>query len=100
LAARQRLKDEGCPRSPACVHDAPSISPGSATCRSSTIMRSSLSFEGNLVEAIENLQGGLRDTWRSTGLICTRIVSRDLHSRTNGAMAGLPDRAKDTFHVW
>jgi hypothetical protein len=58
-------------------------------------------IKGNLVEAIENLQGGLRDTWRSTGLICMRIVWRDLHSRTNGAMVGLPDRAKDSFHhVW
>ena len=27
---------------------------------------------------------------RSTGLICTKIVSRDWHSRTKGVIVGLP----------
>ena len=28
---------------------------------------------------------------RSTGLICTRMVSCELHSRTSGVMVGLPE---------
>ena len=46
------------------------------------IMRSSLQqdgAEGNLIQTVENVRGRARRSPRSTGLIWTRMVSRDLH---------------------
>ena len=73
---------------------APSPVPGSATCRSNAAARNSLisvalkaiSFRRLWISrAVFGVPG------RSIGLICTRIVSDDEHSRISGVMEGLPE---------
>jgi hypothetical protein len=68
--------------------------PGSATRRSSAIMRSSfrvtalkeISFNRlRMSRAVRGVPG------RSIGLMATRIVSLEVHSRTSGVMVGLPE---------
>src|ERR1700720_196425 len=63
-------------------------------CRSNAIMRNSFSrtelketslMRLRMSRAVFGVPG------RSTGLICTRIVSCDLHSRTKGVIVGLPE---------
>ena len=80
-----------CVRIPA--QRAPSPCPGSATWRSSAIMRNSF-ISGELKEiSLSRLRisfavrGG---SGRSRGLICTRMVSCASLSRTSGVMVGLP----------
>jgi hypothetical protein len=72
----------------------PSSDPGSAALRSSAAARSSListalnatSFTRFWISrAVRGMPG------RSIGLICTRIVSEDEHSRISGTMVGLPE---------
>ena len=80
-----------CTRMPA--HRAPSALPASATCRSSAIMRSSLSSAVLNETSFTRLRMSRAErgsSRRSTGLIWMRIVSLDVHSRTNGVMVGLP----------
>ena len=72
---------------------APSPLPASTTWRSTAIIRSSFSStalnETSFIRlAISRaVRGG---SGRSTGLICTRKVSCDSHSRTSGVSVGLP----------
>ncbi len=47
--------------------------------------------EGDLIDPIEDLPGRRGVPGRSIGLMGTRIVSRELHSSTNGMMLGLPE---------
>ena len=76
------------------AHCAPSLFPASATCRSKAIMRSSFSSTELNETSFRRLRisraerGGVG---RSIGLICTRMVSREVHSRTSGVMVGLPE---------
>ena len=76
------------------AHSAPSPVPGSATCRSSAIMRSSFSSGALNATSFRRLwisRAVFGVPGRSIGLICTRIVSCDAHSRTSGVMVGLPE---------
>src|SRR6476619_4905556 len=76
------------------AHSAPSQSPGFAICRSRAIIRNSFSRtllketslrRFRMSRAVRGLSG------RSTGLIWTRIVSLEVHSRTRGVIVGLPE---------
>ncbi len=73
---------------------APSSSPTWATFVSRAIILSSFrrtALKETLVDPIEDLAGGARRSPAvSTGLICTRMVSCDTHSRTSGVIVGLP----------
>ena len=73
---------------------APSPVPGSVTCCSSAPACSSFSStELNAISFrrlwISRAERGVPG--RSIGLICTRIVSDDVHSRISGDIEGLPE---------
>ena len=76
------------------AHRAPSLWPGSATCRIIAIMRSSFrSTELNetSLSRLRISRALLGVPARSTGLIGTRIVSSEFSSRISGVMVGLPE---------
>ena len=77
-----------------CAQRAPSLSPGSATCRSSAIMRSSFSSDGverHFVQAVEDVGRGARRARALDRVDLHENRVLRLHSRTSGVIVGLPE---------